>query len=175
MNNQQFVYTSLLRFMGLAAIQVLLLRQFALNSGFMASIYVFVYPLFVFLLPRRIPSWIVMIIAFFCGLTIDIFSDSMGVHASASVMSALARSIVLYYLEPSGGYNESFVPNSRQMGFTQFLVYVSILLFVHVLWFFSMEIFTPVYIVDILKNTIFSFLISLVLILPIQLIFNPRD
>jgi hypothetical protein len=154
------------------AVQLLLLRQFAVSSGFLESIYVFVYPLSIFLLPKKISTWAVLVIAFFIGLTVDAFSDTAGVHASASVMSALARSVVLFYLEPNGGYNERFIPNRKQMGFTQFLLYLSISLFVHVLWYFSMEIFTPVYIVQILRYTFFSFLISLILIIPIQLIFN---
>ena len=66
-------------------LQVLLLRNLVLfNSAFC-----FLYIAFILLLPIEWNSLVLMVIGFFLGFTIDIFYDSMGLHAMATVVVCL--------------------------------------------------------------------------------------
>lgn len=173
MNDRNIIFTNVVRFFLLAFIQIFILRQIVSSSDWLSSFYVFLYPLFIFLLPRQLPIPFVLLLAFTMGFSIDIFYDTWGLHASASVMSALFRKVILRLLEPKGGYSEDFVPTRRQLGFTQFLIYVGSLLLIHITWYFCMEIFTHVYLFEILRNALFSFIASLLGVIAFQLIVNP--
>ena len=76
---------NILRFVVLVLIQVLVINNLQLSS------YVdpFIYVLFILLLPFETPGWILLLFAFSLGLTIDMFSDTAGVHASATVFTIL--------------------------------------------------------------------------------------
>lgn len=175
MNDRSIIFTNVVRFLLLAVFQIIILRQIVISTTLFSSFYIFLYPLFVFLLPRRVPTPLVLLLAFSMGFTIDIFYDTWGLHAGASVMSAFFRRLILRFLEPKGGYSEDFIPTRQQLGFTRFLIYIASLLFIHIFWYFCMEIFTHVYLAEILKNALFSFLASLLAIIAYQLIVSPRN
>jgi hypothetical protein len=134
-----------------------------------------IYPIFILLLPLRTPRPLVIFLGFLIGLSVDIFYDSPGVHASASVFTAFLRPLILSIIEPRGGYNTNYSPTKKRMGFTWFLQYSSMLMFVHLFYYFSVEAFTLVYIVSILGNTFISFFLSMIFVLMYQFIFNPED
>jgi len=168
------VIKNLLRFLGLGLVQILILKSIDISWGNFNFIHLFIYPLVILLLPLKTPRVIVILIAFFLGLTIDVFYDSLGVHASASVFMAFCRKIVLRFLEPYGGYKTDIIPSLKNMGITWFFIYSGILLFLHLLFYFSMEAFSIVFIFQILMNTIFSFIFSIILIFLHQFIFNTK-
>ncbi|NJK82907.1 MAG: hypothetical protein HC912_02935 [Saprospiraceae bacterium] len=82
-------------------------------------------------------------LGFVLGIIVDYTYMSLGVHASATVFTAFVRQPVLRALEPKGGYNLNFSPTKARMGWAWFIRYVSIMMLVHLLFYFSMEIFTP--------------------------------
>jgi hypothetical protein len=133
-----------------------------------------VYPLFILLLPLKVARSLQIFLAFVMGLLIDIFYDTPGLHASALLVTAFLKKYVLKFLEPVDGYSTDASPTIRRYGFNWFLIYSSLLMFIHLLVFFSVEAFSFVYIFEILLKTIFSFIFSQILIILYVLILNPK-
>lgn len=146
----------------------------AFQLGSTIDVHFIIYPLAILALPVRMPQTLVILIGFFIGLTIDIFDNSLGVHAGATVLMAYLRNISFAIVEPFDGYNIQDVPSIKQFGFAWFISYISINLFVHIFTYFSLEIFTYIYILDILLNTITSFIVSIISIFLIQFIFRTK-
>lgn len=165
---------NIVRFILLALIQVLVLKRVNLVWGDFRYVHLLIYPLFIILLPLKTNETLVVFLGFLMGLTMDIFYDSIGVHASALVFTAFIRKFILKVLEPFEGYHVEEVPSAFKMGFLWFLSYSSILMVLHLLFYFSVEAFSFVYYVDIILKTIFSFVFSLLLILIHQLIFRTK-
>ncbi|MEM1319301.1 MAG: rod shape-determining protein MreD [Bacteroidota bacterium] len=169
------VLANTLRFLGLVFLQVLVLKRFSLGWENFNYFNIFLYPLFIMLLPLRIPHSLLVGLGFVLGIGIDIFYDSPGVHASAGVFTAFIRPFVLSFMEPRGGYNVNHTPTKARFGLSWFLIYSSVLMFAHLFFYFSVEAFTFYYIGDIFLRTVSSFFISMIFIIMYQFIFDPRD
>jgi hypothetical protein len=169
------IVANVLRFFGLALLQGLVFQN--VGSGWEGFPYlnVIVYPIFIMLLPLRTPRALIVLLGFAIGFVVDIFYDSLGVHASAAVFTAFARSLVIQLMEPRGGYNVNYSPTAARMGMGWFLRYAAVLLIAHLFFYFSVEAFTFVYILDILTKTIVSFILSMLFIIIYQVLFNPQD
>jgi len=161
-----------IRFLFIFLFQVLILKRVDINPGGSSYIHLIVYPLFIFILPIRTPKSLVVAIGFFMGLLIDMFYDSPGVHASALCFTAFIRSFVLRILESADGYTTSTIPSMKDFGRGGFVIYAAILLALHLLFYFSLESFSFVYIVEIILRTIASFIVSIILLILIQIIIN---
>ncbi|MEM9884254.1 MAG: hypothetical protein AAF849_00050 [Bacteroidota bacterium] len=175
MNNNSIIFTNVLRFVGLVLIQIVILKEVVISDGFWNSFRFILYPLFILLLPFKTNRLLVIFLGFVIGLTVDMFYDTPGLHASASTVTAFLRGRVLTILQPKGGYNLSYSPTRNRMGNSWFVPYLSILLSIHLLVYFSMEAFTLVYILQILQNTVLSFIASFSIIMVFQIIFNPLN
>ncbi len=161
-----------IRFLIIFLFQVLILKRVDINPEGSSYIHLMVYPLFIFILPIRTPKSLVVALGFILGLLVDMFYDSPGVHASALCFTAFIRSFVLRILESADGYTTSTVPSMKDFGISEFVIYSAILLGLHLLFYFSMEAFSFVYIGEIILRTIASFIVSIVLLILIQMIIN---
>ena len=169
------IITNIVRFVSLVLLQGLVFKNIGVGWETFPYLHIIVFPLFILLLPLRTPKTLVIFLAFVIGISVDFLYDTLGVHASAAVFTGFARSLVLRMLEPRGAYNMSYSPTIAKMGLGWFVQYVSILMFVHIFFYFSVEAFTFVYIVDILIKTFVSFFASMVFIMIFQLLFNPKE
>lgn len=124
-------------FVVLVLIQVLVLNQVQF-SGFVNP---YIYLLFILLLPLSAPRYAVLILAFLIGLTIDVFSNSLGVHAAASVFIAYARPLVIRVIS-NREEDRSDYPGLFQTKLSWFLSYVTIMVLMHHLVLFYLEVFT---------------------------------
>ena len=168
-------FTNIVRFLVLYFLQVLVLRPFSIGWESFFYVNAHIYPLFILLLPLKISKPALLMLAFGMGLAVDLFYDSPGIHASALVFMAYARSLVLSYLEPREGYNVNYSPTAKRFGRAWFFQYASILIIAQLFFYHSVEEFTFVYIVDILLKTFFSYLFSIIFIIMAMLLFNPTD
>lgn len=146
----------------------------AFQIGNHIDVHFIIYPLAILALPVRMPQALVILISFVIGLIIDVFDNSLGVHAGSLVLMGYIRNLSFAIVEPFDGYNIQDVPSIRQFGFAWFISYISINLFVQIFTYFSLEIFTFIYILDILLNTITSFIVSIFSIFLIQFIFRTK-
>ncbi len=115
-------------FFVLILIQTLLLN----NVNFTPlSINPYIYVLFILILPFETPKWMLLLLAFFLGLFVDIFGDTMGMHAAACVLMAFVRPSLLLSIAPRDGYEKIHEPTIFFLGFSWFVKYALILIFVH--------------------------------------------
>ena len=162
------------RFFIIILIQVLILKQIKIGWGGFNYIHLFISPLFILLLPLKTKRFVLLFLAFFIGIVIDMFYDTPGLHTSAIVFMAYIRRYILKFLEPTEGYNIEATPTIRTFGLDWFLIYSSVLVFLNLLWYFSLEAFSFQYISDIMLKTIFSFIFSEIIILLYVAILNPK-
>jgi hypothetical protein len=73
------------------------------------------------------------------GFTIDIFYDSLGMHAFACVFIMYMRSYWLKLVTPQGGYDSNAVPVMAMNGVQWFLIYIVPLVFLHHILLFFVE------------------------------------
>ncbi len=171
----KLIFSNVSRFILLVLFQVLILRRLSLEWSNFPYLNILIYPLFLLLLPLGMPRWSQFLLAFVLGLLVDLFYDSPGVHASASVFTIYFRPYVLNWLEPRGGYNVNHSPTKERMGFSWFLRYAGVLMLGHCLFYFAVDAFTPVLWQSILLKTALGYVFSMATILIITFIFNPQD
>lgn len=150
--------------------QVLLLKNFILFD----IAFCFVYVAFILMLPLELGPVALMLIAFGAGFSVDLFYDSIGVNAAASVFMAFLRPYWLRAITPRGGYEEIAVPNLKTMDLGWFIVYALPLVLVHhsVLLFleaggFGLFLFT-------LSKVLFSTLLTFFVIVLAQYLFYKK-
>ena len=158
----------IIRFIGIMLLQVLILNQVNVANGMINP---YIYPLIILLLPLSVPSWLIMSIAFFTGLGIDMFTNTIGLHASALVAMAFFRSTVLRILTPIHGYDQHDQPFLGYMGWRWFLTYASLLFVIHHVVFFFIEIFSFQFLGSTLLKILLSSVISIVLAVIFEMIF----
>jgi len=154
------------RFFLLIFLQSLILNE--INLGVYMNIYLYV--LFIILLPFETPGWILLPVCFLLGLCVDISLNTMGLHTSAATFAAFARPLVLRILKPREGYDMNSSPGLFSMGFNWFVSYSLILVFIHHVWLFFMEAFKFSDVFFILLKVISSMLLNVFLILLAQLL-----
>jgi hypothetical protein len=121
----------------LILLQVLIVQNIRLGSYMI----LFPYVLFILLLPFETSKLVVLLCAFFTGLTIDMFYDTAGMHAAACTLIGFLRHYILKVLSPREGYEPGHTPNVDSMGYVWFITYSALIIFIHHLFFFYLEIF----------------------------------
>ncbi|MFK2819552.1 rod shape-determining protein MreD [Flavobacteriaceae sp. LMIT009] len=167
MNNS--VTLNIVRFIVLVLVQVLILN----HINFFGYINPYIYILFIALYPIKNDRLLLITLAFFLGLSVDLFSDSGGMHAGASVLIAYIRPVVLKF--SFGAIYEHQTIKFGTTDFGQRLTYLTILIFIHHLVLFTLEIFNSSKVLLILKKSLFSSIFTLILCLLITILFNRRS
>jgi hypothetical protein len=93
------------------------------------------------LLPLGSPRYVVLPLAFIIGLTVDVFSNSLGIHAAATTFIAYLRPLVNRSVS-THEEDRSDYPGMKYNGFRWFLYYTIIMVFLHHFVLFFLEIFT---------------------------------
>lgn len=99
----------------------------------------FIYLAFLLSIPIDNNRILAMFIGLFTGLVIDIFSDSLGIHAAACVLLMHIRYYIIGWLTPQGGYDSNSLPSATSMGLQWYLTYAFPLIFVHQICLFYIE------------------------------------
>ena len=116
---------NIIRFIVLIATQVFLLK----NIGYYNLSIPYLYILFILLLPFEIPNFLLFILAFFTGLTIDVFYDTLGLNAAACTVLAFVRIVFINLTVQRDGFDNEPDPSLGLMGFRWFIFYAVILTF----------------------------------------------
>ena len=157
---------NIFRFVFLILLQVWVLN----NIQFSGFINPYLYVLFILLLPFETPGWFVLILSFFLGLSVDMFTDTIGMHASASVFMGFVRSFVLQSISPRDGYEKGTFPRVHYYGIVWFIKYTLLLVFLHHLFLFTIEVFNFNTFHFVLMRTFLSTIFTSILILLSQFI-----
>ncbi len=125
----------------------------------------YVYVLFVLLLPIDIRGWLLLILAFITGLTIDVFLDTMGMHAAATVFLAFLRPAVIRLISVRSDFESGTIPGVAGQGFRWILTYCLLLVFSHHTMLFFIEIFRFSEFFSTMQRIILSTLFSSVFVI----------
>lgn len=130
---------SLIKILG-ALVLYLLLQVFVVrNLVFFDVAFCFLYISVILFLPNTVPVSGVLITAFFIGLSVDIFYNTAGLHASSCVLIAFLRSYILKILFPFRALETKIVISLEGLGTERFIRYIVIMTFVHHLFLFFVE------------------------------------
>jgi hypothetical protein len=162
------VLSNIFRFIVLILFQGLVLNQVALLGGYVQPL---LYVMAIILLPFELPLWVVLFISLFTGLSIDLFSSTLGMHMSACLVLAMVRSFTLKLLSPREGYEYGLQPRIEDMGLVWFLSYSGILVFAHHLWLFFIELFRFSEVWQTMGRVMLSTIFTVMLIVLIQYLF----
>jgi rod shape-determining protein MreD len=154
------------RFVLVILIQVLVFNNIQLNGYINPYFYV----IFILLLPFETPNWALLVMAFFLGISIDVFVNTPGMHASASVLIAFLRPYVLRVLAPRDSYELGTFPRLYYYGFGWFLRYSLILVVIHHLFLFYIEIFRFSDFFTTLSRSLISSAFTIILIILSQFV-----
>ena len=149
---------------------LLILSQVLIFNNIQFSGYVnpYVYLLFILLLPMEIPSWLLLLLSFTLGLIIDFFSGSPGVHTSATVLAGFVRPYVLRIVSPRDGYESGENPSMFHYGLRWFASYALLMVLIHHITLFYLEVFRFADFFRTLLRVILSTLFSMTFILLIE-------
>ncbi len=165
MNSAYLLYAW--RFLMLGVLQVLVL----MNMPF-GQINLYIYPLAILFLPLEIPVMVLMLIGFTYGLCIDLFYNSVGLHASALVFLSLIKNWLAIKLSPRADFDFSKTINKNLYGIGWFLQFALLMLAIHIIWVITLEEFG--FGLLWLLRVLLSFLLSAILWVIYQFIFNPK-
>ncbi|MEA3316668.1 MAG: rod shape-determining protein MreD, partial [Bacteroidota bacterium] len=114
------------------------------------------------------PKWFLLVIAFLLGFSIDIFAHTPGMHSSATVFMAFFRMHLLEVLSPRDGYENETSPSIKDYGSKWFFKYAFILVLLHHVFLFYVEVFTLTNFFLTLGRALLSTIFSVILIMIIQ-------
>lgn len=139
------------------------------NTGFC-----FLYVAFILLMPIETSNLFLMVAGFIMGFTVDVFYNSLGLHALTMVFVAYLRNYWLGTITPQGGYDPGAMPNLPSQGVQWFLVYTMPLVFIHHLILFLVESTGTLFWYSMLK-TISSMLFTMTVIVILQYLLPQRS
>ena len=147
---------NIFRFVVLILFQVLVMDNVLIN-GYMIP---YIYLLFILLMPFETPRWIQLLSGFALGLAMDLFSGTLGMHTAATVLIAFVRPYLLDLLASRDGYELDTFPRIHYYGFLWFLKYTLIIVFIHHLALFYLEVFQLKVFFSTLLRVILSTILS---------------
>ena len=156
-------------FVSLVLIQILILNQVQLG-GFINP---YIYILFIILLPLNTPRYLVLLLGFVMGITIDTFMNSLGIHTAACVFIAYLRPFIVRLIS-NREEDRSEYPGLHQNKLIWFLSYVSIMVILHHTVLFYIEVFTFSGFFQTLYHVVISSLFSIFIIVLSQFIIFRR-
>ncbi len=157
-----------LRFIVLVLAQVLIFNRMNLFDFVNPMVYI----LFLYWYPIRENRTALILAAFLLGFTIDLFSDTMALHTIATLTAAFLRYPLMRFVF---GVNMEFqnfrLSNSTRV---QQFIFLALLVLVHHLVFFSLEIFSLTNLLLILKRVIVTGLGTIVFSVLLAILFAAR-
>ncbi len=154
---------NIFRLLILLLLQVLVLSNLNLSTFITPNIF----PLFVLLLPFSTPRWLLIILSFAAGLTLDVLLGSIGMNAAACLLIGYLRPFLISLITPKGTEFESN-PNIYAQGFTWFFIYLTTSVLIHHSFYLLVEsgTFYNLFLltVRIVASSIFSILLMFMLL-----------
>lgn len=130
--------SNIVRFITLVLLQVLMIDHIDLANGWVVP---YLYVLFLLMLPLETPHWQALLIGFVTGMVMDFFGSTPGLHAVACTVLVYARSLMLRALSPREGFDPSDRATIAQMGLAWFVTYAGVLVLLHHLVLFFLEVY----------------------------------
>jgi hypothetical protein len=125
-------------------------------------------------MPFDTPKWMLLAASFMLGLSIDIFTNTIGLNAAACVLMAFARPFVITAISSGPESLLGDTPSIRNQGVKWFLYYAVILIVVHHFILFFLEIFRFSEFPGTFLRVLLSSAFTLLLVLLSEYLLYPR-
>jgi rod shape-determining protein MreD len=159
------------RFIFLVFFQVLILN----NIHFREYINPYFYVYFILLLPFETPRWLLLSSAFLLGIILDVFSNTPGLNAAACVLMAFLRPFIISSISSGTEFMMGTHPSLKNQGLKWFAYYSVILILVHHISLFYLEIFRFSEIFQTLLRVLLSSAFTLLLVFISEYLFYSRE
>lgn len=166
----RLVLSNILRFVAVVLIQVLVMNKI----NFYGFLNPYIYILFILLLPFETPGWLLLLLSFLTGLTVDIFSGTLGLNAASSVFLGFVRPMVIKFVGEKPEYDITTQPQLQQMGLKWFIAYALLMIFAHHLFLNMLDVFSFDEFWQTLLRVIVSTLFTFIFIMLYEYIFAPK-
>jgi len=147
---------NIFRFVVVILFQVLVMDNVMIN-GYMIP---YIYLLFILLMPFETPRWVQLLSGFALGLAMDLFTGTPGMHTAATVLVAFVRPYLLGLLASRDGYEPDTFPRIHYYGLLWFLKYTVLIVLIHHLALFYLEVFQLKFFFSTLLRVILSTILS---------------
>lgn len=170
MSNKSIVY-HIVWFLIYVLLQEVLFRNLTLYQ----SAFCFIYVAFIMVLPMDTTRILSMIVAFFLGLSIDIFENTLGIHAAATTLIAFIRPNVFYLYNTQTSLSSTMEADNEvsinTLGTRQFVFYAFTIILIHHTTFFLIESFKAEFFFRQVYRILFSTLYTLIVVVIFQYLF----
>ncbi|GLB48705.1 rod shape-determining protein MreD [Neptunitalea lumnitzerae] len=159
MNNAVLLQS--VRFIVLVLLQVTLLNT--INLSQYINPYLYILFIITFPISDKDNRLLFIFLSFLLGLSVDLFSDSGGAHAAASVLIGYLRKPYMRF-----SFGVSYQQQGQKIAqspFSQRLIYISLMILTHHLTLFFIESFSFANMMYVIQKTLLSSILTLVLIL----------
>ncbi|HET8737375.1 MAG TPA: rod shape-determining protein MreD [Pricia sp.] len=152
-------FLNVVRFVLLVLVQVLVFNRL----NFFGFVNPMVYILFLYWYPIKENRAAFIGLAFLLGLSIDFFSDTMAIHAASTITIAYMRPAIMRFVFGVNFEFQSFkLSNTTRI---QQITFLALLIVVHHVVFFTLEIFSLANFLLILKKVFATGAVTLILCL----------
>ncbi|WP_318345321.1 rod shape-determining protein MreD [Flagellimonas baculiformis] len=163
------ILLNIFRFVLLVLAQVLIFN----TLNFMDFINPMVYVIFFYWYPLKSNRALFMVVSFLLGFIIDIFSDTLALNAIASLTVAYARPVIMRFCF---GVNYEFQNFSfKNTTKIQRVTFLALLILIHHLLFFSLEILSIAHFLLTLKKVFATGIVTLILCTLFSSLFSPKS
>jgi hypothetical protein len=162
------VSANIVRFLMLLTAQVLVCN----HINFLGYINPYIYILFILLYPVKNNRMLFILLSFILGLVVDLFMDSGGIHAAASVTIAYSRPVFLKFC--FGTVYEHQYIKFENVEFGSKFSYFVLMTAIHHLILFYLEIFSISKILLVLQKALFSGIFTVLLCVLATIIFSRK-
>ena len=156
---------SAVKYLLVFVVSVLLQVLFCNNILIARVIAPFIYILFIILLPFDTPRSLLLFLSLALGLTIDVFTNTPWVHASACLIIGFLRPVILNLITSRETLESVAAPRVKTMGFHWFVTYTIFMVVIHHFFLFFIEAFTFESFLLTLLRIVLSSVLSIALIL----------
>ncbi len=163
------VSVNIARFIALMIVQIYIFN----NVNLFGYINPYPYILFLLVFPFTANRAVYIFIAFLTGLTMDMFGNSGGVHAAACLFLAYLRPVALRF-----SFGVSYEYNAiklSKVSFYERFIFISIMVLIHHLVLFLLEVFNISNILYTLNKTLITSIFTIILCVTINILFSSRN
>jgi hypothetical protein len=164
------VFNQIIKILIVLFVQVTFLNSINLHQ----TLNPYIYPLLILTFPFSYSTSTLVVLGFLIGSTVDIFSHTPGLHASATVLLAFLRNPIVGVMLPRSGYETDSNANILGFGLSWVLSYLGVCIFIHHLSLYFLEIFTFSHFFSTLFKSITSSLFSISVILLYLYLFSAK-
>lgn len=131
-------------FTNIILLVLLVLIQGMILDHIQISVYLnpYLYILFILILPFETAKWLLLLSSFILGMSVDVFSNTLGLNTIACLFVAYCRRGVLNLIVSKNEYEPGIRPAIADLGFAWFFSYSAILIIIHHSLLFFLEVFT---------------------------------